>query len=60
METPSLINGRDLMELGLEPGPEIGRILREIRDAQDLDQVTDRAGGLALARELIARLEQEK
>jgi poly(A) polymerase len=31
---PPLLNGRDLMELGVAPGPELGAFLHELRDKQ--------------------------
>lgn len=50
---PSLLSGRDLMlSLALSPGPEIGRLLRAVRQAQLAGEITDRAGALALARRL--------
>ncbi len=50
---PPLVNGRDLMrELGLSEGPEVGRLLEAIREAQAAGEVTTREGALALARQL--------
>lgn len=49
-----LLRGDDLgAELGLEPGPEIGRLLAEIAAAQYAQEITSRADALALARELV-------
>ncbi len=43
-----LVTGADIMEsLRLEPGPEVGRILREIEDAVDAGDITTRAEALA-------------
>jgi hypothetical protein len=39
-------------ELGIEPGPEIGRLLAEIEAAVFAGEVGDRAAAVALAREL--------
>jgi poly(A) polymerase len=51
-----LVDGHELMEaLELPPGPEVGRLLEEIREAQATGQVKTRAGALALA----ARLKRE-
>jgi poly(A) polymerase len=36
-----LLKGDDLMGLGLEPGPEMGKLLRELRDKQLQDELTD-------------------
>ena len=53
LNRPNLVNGRDLIDLGLSPGPALGKILAKIRQKQDLGQLTDREQALALARELI-------
>ncbi len=46
-----LITGRDLMEsLGIRPGPELGRLLQLVEDAQLEGRVTTREEGLELAR----------
>jgi putative nucleotidyltransferase with HDIG domain len=45
-----LINGRELMgALGLSPGPEVGRLLEAIREAQATGEVKSREAALALA-----------
>ena len=49
---PRLVSGDDLMALGLVPGPEFGRVLRAIEDAQLEGRVRSREEGLALARAL--------
>jgi len=50
---PPLITGDDLMdELGLEPGPEIGRLLEAVREAQAAGEVTTPEEALALAARL--------
>jgi poly(A) polymerase/tRNA nucleotidyltransferase (CCA-adding enzyme) len=47
-----LIGGRDLIELlGMEPGPEVGRILRLIEESQAAGDVQTRTEALRLARE---------
>jgi hypothetical protein len=47
------IDGNELVaELGIEPGPEVGRLLAEIEAAQYAGEVSDRAGALELARGL--------
>lgn len=52
---PPLLNGHDLMTaLGLAPGPLVGDILREIRDAQMAGEIASREEALGLARQLIA------
>jgi tRNA nucleotidyltransferase/poly(A) polymerase len=50
-----LINGDDLRELGLVPGPAFRRILDAVYDAQLEQRVTDRTAALALASQLAAR-----
>jgi len=48
-----LLRGRDLIPLGVEPGPDMGRLLKKLYMMQ-LDNVfEDRAGGLRAARKLI-------
>ena len=50
---PALINGNDLIsELCLAPGPQIGKILEVIREAQATGRVQTREQALALARGL--------
>jgi tRNA nucleotidyltransferase/poly(A) polymerase len=47
---PPLLNGHDLMErFALSPGPEIGKILETIREAQADGQITTQAQALAMA-----------
>ena len=48
---PALIDGNDLMQaLNLEPGPEVGRLLELVHEAQACGEVHDQEGALALAR----------
>jgi poly(A) polymerase len=50
---PPLVTGRDLMaELGLDPGPEIGRLLEALREAQAAGEVRTRDEALALVRQI--------
>ena len=52
---PPLLNGRDLIaELGLAPGPQIGRLLEMVREAQATGHVESREAALALVREHLA------
>ena len=48
-----IVKGRHLLELGLRPGPEIGRILRQVYERQLDGRVTSLDEGLAAAREII-------
>jgi putative nucleotidyltransferase with HDIG domain len=51
---PTLVNGYDLMKIfDLEPGPQIGRLLEAIREAQAVGQVCTREQALILAREAL-------
>jgi putative nucleotidyltransferase with HDIG domain len=53
---PPLIGGHDLMdELGLRPGPEVGRLLEAVREAQAAGEVHTRQEALALARALLGK-----
>lgn len=48
---PALLTGHDLMQaLGLPPGPQVGRLLEEIREAQAAGEITDRPQAIAYAR----------
>ena len=51
-DPPRLLNGGDLKQLGLPPGPAYARILREVTEAQVRGDVADRDAALALARTL--------
>jgi hypothetical protein len=48
---PALLNGNDLIQaFNLSPGPEIGRLLEQIREAQASGEIKERAEALAYAR----------
>lgn len=47
-----LIDGNDLIAMGISPGPEIGRILKTVRETQDTGQIRDRDQALAMAEKL--------
>jgi hypothetical protein len=50
---PPLIDGREAMEaLGLGPGPELGRLLGLLREAQALGAVATREAAIAYLRRL--------
>lgn len=54
---PPLLTGNDLMDvLNIEPGPEIGRILTMIREAQAAGKLQNREEALNLARSVIENL----
>ncbi|MBN2264232.1 MAG: CCA tRNA nucleotidyltransferase, partial [Candidatus Aminicenantes bacterium] len=50
-----LVMGRDLLELGVAPGPEMGRLLKKLYQAQLDDAFGTKAEGLARARRLIGK-----
>ncbi len=56
LETPLLINGHDLIAMGVQPGIGLGSLLHRLRIAQDLGRVTCRHEALALAEAMIAKL----
>ena len=47
--------GRHLLQLGAKPGPEMGRILRQVFDLQVDGHVTDLESASAAAKEIIAK-----
>lgn len=49
LAAPALISGHDLIALGMQPGPDIGRILKILREAQDAGEVGNRDEALRLA-----------
>jgi tRNA nucleotidyltransferase (CCA-adding enzyme) len=50
-----LVMGRHLLALGVAPGPEMGRLLKELYERQLDGRVTTLDEGLAAARDLLAR-----
>ncbi len=53
LSAPPLLDGRDAMQaLGLPPGPEIGRLLRLLREAQAVGAVTTREAALLYIRRM--------
>jgi hypothetical protein len=51
-----LINGHELMEvLALPPGPEVGRLLEAVREAQAAGRVNSREAAFALAASLMRK-----
>jgi len=55
LDPPPLLTGDDLISHGMHPGPEFGKLLEQVRDAQLEGRVTDRAEALRLAEELAGR-----
>ncbi len=52
LSRPALVEGKDLAALGISPGPEMGKILKYIRNAQDLGEVADKMEAMRLAGEI--------
>ena len=55
LESPNLITGSDLIAFGMEPGPEMGRLLAMLRSAQDTGKINTRDDAIALAKSLLAK-----
>jgi len=51
---PPLLTGGDLIALGMQPGPAMGRLLAELREKQLGDELPDAAAALAWARTRIS------
>src|SRR5205823_3728787 len=54
---PPLVNGDDLIALGIKPGPALGGLLTEIRDKQLQEELTNREEALDWARKKIAEMQ---
>ena len=52
---PPLLKGRDLLELGMKPGPAMGRLLAQIRERQLQDALKTRAQARAWVRRHLRR-----
>ena len=48
-----LIMGRDLIELGVSPGPRMGKILKRLYELQLDNEFEDRTTGLKMAKKII-------
>jgi tRNA nucleotidyltransferase/poly(A) polymerase len=53
IESPDFVTGTDLISFGMKSGPEIGRILAEVRSAQDSGGITSREEAIELAKKLV-------
>ncbi|MCF8106512.1 MAG: HD domain-containing protein [Desulfohalobiaceae bacterium] len=56
LEKRPLLSGQDILNLGLGPGPCVGRVLRRIQEAEDDGHVHTREQALALAEDIVARI----
>jgi tRNA nucleotidyltransferase/poly(A) polymerase len=52
-----LIRGKDLIAIGMSPGPQMGRVLKEIRQAQDAGEVKNRDEAIRLASGMMLKFE---
>jgi hypothetical protein len=50
-----LLKGRDVLELGLAPGPRVGRVLAEVFEAQLDGAVASREQALTVAGRIVER-----
>ena len=57
LERRDFISGKDLIALGMNPGPQMGRVLKEVRQAQDAGKVTNRDQAIMLANRLRQKFE---
>lgn len=49
-----LVRGKDLLSMGMSPGPEMGKILSQIRQAQDDRHVQNRADAMVMAKKIMS------
>ncbi|HDQ41099.1 MAG TPA: HD domain-containing protein [Desulfonatronum sp.] len=56
LAAPALISGHDLIRLGMEPGPKLGRMLKIVREAQDVGEIKDRQEALRLAKKIVGQI----
>lgn len=54
IKPPRLVTGHDIMELGVPEGPEVGRILRAVEDAQLEGQLKTKEEAIEFAKNYIA------
>ncbi|MCK5429558.1 MAG: HD domain-containing protein, partial [Anaerolineales bacterium] len=52
VKPPKLIDGNDLIEMGIEPGPEMGTILETVREAQAAGEIHSKDEAINLAKRL--------
>jgi tRNA nucleotidyltransferase/poly(A) polymerase len=55
IESPNFVTGIDLIAFGMKSGPEIGRILADVRSAQDSGEITSREEALKFAKKLVVQ-----
>jgi len=59
LESPLLINGDDLISMGMKPGIALGNILFRLRFAQDMGRITSREEALQAAKGMMQKLTEE-
>ena len=60
VDPPRIVDGRDLLQsLGIVPGPIVGRLLEEAREAQVAGQVVTKEQAIAWARRSLYGTAQE-
>lgn len=60
IERKDLISGKDLIALGVKPGPAMGNILKQVREAQDNSIIINHAGAMVMARDLVLQNNNQK
>ncbi len=53
ISAPNLITGNDIIKLGVKQGPEIGKIISRIREAQDSGKIKNHEDAIHLAEQII-------
>lgn len=56
LAAPPLLSGHDLLQMGMTPGPDLGRVLKIVREAQDAGAVRSRKQALALAEKMVHKV----
>jgi len=59
LRPPRLVTGRDLLAMGLAPGPRVGEVLAALEEAQLEGRISTRKEALALARALAGESEKD-
>jgi poly(A) polymerase len=54
--SPKLVDGHDIMNIfGISPGPQVGKLLEVVREAQAAGEVTTREAALVLIKQLLEK-----
>jgi poly(A) polymerase len=57
---PPLLTGKELLALGMPPGPAMGALLAELREKQLSDELSSREGALEWARERVGEISKNR